>query len=44
MVLGRQKQKEKMNLTINVAEIKGQNLVTLLRVEIDNKLNFNNHI
>ena len=44
MVLGRHKQKEKINLNINGAEIKGQNSVTLLGVEIDNELNFNNHI
>ena len=44
MVLGRHKQKEKINLNINEAEIKGQNSVTLLGVEIDNELNFNNHI
>ena len=44
VVLGRQMQKEKMNLTINGAETKAQNSVTLLRVEIDNELNFNNHI
>ena len=44
MVLGRHKQKEKINLNIDEAEIKGQNSVTLLRVEIDNELNFNNHI
>ena len=44
MVSGRHKQKEKINLNINEAEIKGQNSVTLLRVEIDNELNFNNHI
>ena len=43
MVLGRHKQKETINLTINGAEIKGQNSVTLLGVEIDNELNFNNH-
>ena len=44
MILGRHKQKEKINLNINGAEIKGQNSVTLLGVEIDNELNFNNHI
>ena len=44
MVLGRHKQKETINMTINGAEIKGQNSVTLLKVEIDNELNFNNHI
>ena len=44
MVLGRLKRKEKINLNINGAEIKSQNLVTLLGLEIDNKLNFNNHI
>ena len=44
MVLGRHKQKETINLTINGAEIKGQNSVTLLGDEIDNELNFNNHI
>ena len=44
MTLGRHKQKEKINLNINGAEIKGQNSVTLLGVEIDNELNFNNHI
>ena len=32
------------NLNINGAEIKDQNSVTLLGVEIDNELNFNNHI
>ena len=42
MVLGRHKQKETINLTINGAEIKGQHSVTLLVVEIDNELNFNN--
>ena len=44
MVLGRHKQKETINLAINGAEIKGKNPVTLLGVEIDNELNFNNHI
>ena len=44
MVLGRHKQKETINLTINGAEIKGQNSITLLEVQIDNKLNFDNHI
>ena len=44
MVLGRHKQKEVINLKINGAEIKGQNSVTLLGVEIDNELNFNNLI
>ena len=44
MVLGKHQQKETINLTINGAEIKGQNSVTLLRFEIDNELNFNNHI
>ena len=44
MVLGRQKQKEITNLTINGAKIKSQNSVTLLGVEIDNALNFNNYI
>ena len=44
MVLGRHKQKETINLTINGAEIKGQNSITLLGVQIDNKLNFDNHI
>ena len=44
MVLGRYKQKENVNLKINGAEIKGQNSVTLLGAEIDNELNFNNHI
>ena len=33
-----------MNLNINGAEIKGQNSVTLLVLEIDNELNFNNHM
>ena len=42
IVLGRHKQKEKINLNINGAEIKGQNSV--IGVEIDNELNFNNHI
>ena len=42
IVLGRHKQKEKINLNINGAEIKGQNSVIV--VEIDNELNFNNHI
>ena len=41
IVLGRHKQKEKINLNINGAEI-GQNSV--IGVEIDNELNFNNHI
>ena len=44
MTVGRHKQKEKINLNINGAEIKCQNSVTLLGVEIDNELNFNNHI
>ena len=44
IVLGRHKQKEIINLKINGAEIKGQNSVTLLGVETDNELNFNNHI
>ena len=44
MVLGTHKQKEAINLKTNEAEIKGQNLATLLRVEKDNELNFNNHI
>ena len=44
MVLGRHQQKETINLTINGAEIKGQNSVTLLRFEADNELNFNNHV
>ena len=44
MVLDWQKQKEKINLTIYGAEIKAQNSVTLLRVEIVYELNFNNHI
>ena len=44
MVWGRHKQKEIMNLKINRAEIKCQNSVTLLRIEIDNGLNFNNHV
>ena len=44
MIVGRHKQKEKINLNINGAEIKCQNSVTLLGVEIDNELNFNNHI
>ena len=35
MVLGRHKQKEKINLKVNGAEIKGQNSVTLLGVEIE---------
>ena len=34
VVLGRHKQKETDNLKINGAEIKGEDLVTLLRVEI----------
>ena len=42
IVLGRHKQKEKINLNINGAEIKGQNSV--IGVEIDNELTFNNHI
>ena len=44
MVLGSHKQKETIRLTINGAEMKGQNSVTLLGVEIDNDLNFDNHI
>ena len=44
IVLGRHNQKETINLTINGAEIKRQNSVALLEVEIDNELNFNNHI
>ena len=44
MVLGKHKQKETITLTINGAEIKGQNSVTLLGVEIDKELNFDNHI
>ena len=44
MVLGRHRQKEKINLNINGAEIKGQNSVTLLGAEIGNELNFNDHI
>ena len=44
MTLGKHKQKEKNYLKTNGAEIKGQNSVTLLGVEIDNELNFNNHI
>ena len=31
-------------MKFNGAEIKGQNSVTLLGIEIDNELNFNNHI
>ena len=42
--MGKHKQKGTINLTINGAEIKGQNSVTLLGVEIDNELNFNNYI
>ena len=38
MVLGSHKQKETICLTINGAEMKGQNSVTLLGVEIDNGL------
>ena len=44
MVLGKHKQKEAINLKINGAEIKGQNSATLLGVEIDKELNFNNDI
>ena len=44
MVLARQKQKKTINLKINGAEIKNQNSVTLLGVEIDNELNFYNHM
>ena len=44
MVLARQKQKKAINLKINGAEIKNQNSVTLLGVEIDNELNFYNHM
>ena len=44
MVLGSHKQKETIRLTINGAEMKGQNSVTLLGVEIDNDLSFDNHI
>ena len=40
----RHEQKGKINLNINRVEIKSQNSVTLLRVEIDNELNFCNHI
>ena len=40
MVLGKHKQKETINLTINGAEIRGQNSVTLLEVEIGNELCF----
>ena len=41
MVLGRHKQKQISNLKINGAELKCENSVTLLGVEIDNELNFN---
>ena len=44
VALGRHKQKETINLQVNGAEIKGQKSVTLLGVEIDNELNFDNHI
>ena len=44
MVLARQKQKKTINLKINGTEIKNQNSVTLLGVEIDNELNFYNHM
>ena len=44
MVLGKHKQHETINLKINGAEIKGQNSVTLLGVEIDNEPNFDNYI
>ena len=42
--MGRHNLKETINLTIDGEEIKGQNSVTLLDVEIDNDLNFNNHV
>ena len=44
MVLGSHKQKETISFTINGAEMKGQNSVTLLGVEIDSDLHFNNQI
>ena len=45
MVLGsRHKQKETISPKINGIEIKGQSSITLLGVEIENELNFSNHI
>ena len=44
MALGRHKQKKAISLKINGAEIKGQNSSTLLGVEIDKELNFNNDV
>ena len=44
MVLGRHIPKETIDLNINGEEIKGQNWVTLLGIEIENELNFHNHI
>ena len=43
-VLGRHKQQETINLKINGAKFKSGNSVTLLEVEIDNELDFNNHL
>ena len=43
MILGKHNIKE-INLKINETNIKAQNSVTLLGIEIDNKLNFNNHV
>ena len=44
MVQGRHKQKETINLKFNGAEFKSENSATLLEVEIDNELNFDNHL
>ena len=44
MVQGRHKQKETINLKFNGAEFKSENSATLLEAEIDNELNFDNHL
>ena len=44
MVLGRHKQKEAINLKTNGAKIKGRDSITLLVVEKNNEINFNNHV
>ena len=44
MVLDKHKQQGTINLKINGAEIKAQNSVTSLVVEIDNQSNFDNDI
>ena len=36
--------KKTINLKLNEEETKGQNSLTLLRFELNNELNFNNHI